>query len=366
MNERIPRARAALEAGLESNREPGAQLHASLGGETVAEFALGVARPGVPMTTDHLVLWISSTKPVMGVAYGQLLERGLVGLDDPVAKYLPEFDAGGKQGITLRHLLTHTAGFRNSWREWLAPPFEEDVFTICAAQQEDGWEPGRSCGYNVVAAWYVLAAVLEQVDSRDYSVYTRQAIFEPRSMRDCWIGMPRERFRAYGERIARIPFLEEGEWKQSPAWGTEAGCAVLRPGENGYGPMRQLVRLFEMFLGGGELDGARVLKPESVALISQRHTQGLHDQTFLGVYDRGLGVVIDSKQYPDGGRWYGPYASQRAFGHQGFYSSVVFCDPAHDLAVALAFHGVRPDAEHQKRVDAVLGGLYLDLGLAGA
>lgn len=366
MNERVPRVVAALAAGVESKREPGVQLHASLAGETVAELALGEAQPGVALTTEHLVLWISSTKPVMGVAYGQLLERGLVTLDDPVTQYFPEFGASGKQGITLRHLLTHTAGFRNAWREWLAPPFEEVVRRICAAPQEEGWEPGRSCGYNVVAAWYVLAAVLEQVDGRDFSQYTREQIFEPLGMHDCWIGMPAERFRAYGERVARMPFLEQGEWKLDPAWGTEEGCAVLRPGGNGYGPSRQLVRLFEMLLGGGELDGARLLKPETVALISERHTQGLRDQTFFGVYDRGLGVVIDSKQYPDGCRWYGPHASARAFGHQGFFSSSVFCDPAHELAVALVFHGVRPDPEHDKRVDEALGALYLDLDLVRA
>lgn len=356
--------RAALEEGVASGREPGVQCHATLGGESVVDLALGEARPGVPMTPEHLVLWISSTKPVMGVAYGQLIERGLVGLDDPVMRYLPEFGAGGKQGITLRHLLTHTAGFRSAWRTWLAPPFDEVVRIVCEAPQEPDWKPGQSCGYNVVAAWYVLAAMLEQVDGRDYSAYTRAEIFEPLGMHDCWIGMPRERFRAYGERIARMPALQQGEWKLDPAWGTEDGCAVLRPGGNGYGPTRQLVRLFEMLLRGGERDGVRLLSPETVALISDRHTRGLHDQTFSGVYDRGLGVVIESRHHPGGGRWYGPYASQRAFGHQGYFSSVAYCDPAHDLAVALVFHGVRPDARHQQRVDAALGALYLDLGLA--
>jgi CubicO group peptidase (beta-lactamase class C family) len=363
VNERIPRTRAALEAGVASGREPGLQLHASLAGETVAELALGEAQPGVPMTTDHLVLWISSTKPVMGVAYGQLIERGRVGLDDPVDKHLPEFAAAGKQGITLRHLLTHTAGFRAAWREWLAPPFHEVVRIICEAPQEAGWEPGRSCGYNVVAAWYVLAAVLERVDGRDYGSYARAEIFGPLGMSDCWIGMPPETFRAYGDRVARMPFLEQGEWKLDPAWGTEEGCAVLRPGGNGYGPMRQLVRLFQMLLGRGQLDGTRVLQPETVALLCERHTRGLRDQTFQGVYDRGLGVVIDSKQYPDGCRWYGPHATERAFGHQGFFASVVFCDPTHDLAVALAFHGVRPDPQHDARVEEALGALYVDLGL---
>ena len=363
-SERIPSALAACKAGLRKGREKGVQLYASLRGETCASLALGESRGGVAMSTDSVLLWISMSKPVMGVAFGQLLERGLVELDDRVAQHLPEFAQGGKDEITLRHLLTHTAGFRGAWREWIAPAFDEVVAIVCAAPQEDGWQPGVSCGYNVAAAWYVLAAVLQRVDGRDYGRYARQEIFEPLGMDDCWIGLPAERFHAYADRVGVMPFLENGEWRDDPAWGSEAGCAVLRPGGNGHGPMRQLGRLYEMFLGGGELDGRRVLRPETVARISERHTQGLFDQTFGGVYDRGLGVVLDSGQHAKGSRWFGPHASPRAFGHQGFFSSVSFCDPDADLAVALVFHGVRADAEHDRRVDQVVGSLYVDLDLA--
>ena len=226
---------------------------------------------------------------------------------------------------------------------------------ICEAPQEPDWEAGQTCGYNVVAAWYVLAAVLERVDGRDYRAYTREQIFEPLGMHDCWIGIPPERFRAYGDRVGRMPVWENGAWKQDPGWGTEEGCAVLRPGGNGHGPMRELVRLYRMLLCGGELDGARVLKPETVALISERYTRGLHDQTLGAIYDRGLGVVLDSGMYRGGSRWFGPHASESTFGHAGFFSSVAFCDPEHDLAVGLVFHGVRPfDPEHDRRVNETL------------
>ncbi len=353
-----------MQAGLAARRELGVQLYAVLGGEPVADVALGESRPGVAMSSDTLVLWISCSKPVMGVAFGQLIERGLVGLDDPVTKYLPEFGQGGKQDVALRHLLTHTAGFRDAWRTWLAPPFWEVVQKICETPQEPDWQVGKSSGYNVVAAWYVLAAVLERVVGRDYRDYTRSEIFEPLGMRDCWIGIPRERFRAYGDRVGAMPSLENGEWVQDAAWGTEEGCSVLRPGGNGHGPMREHVRLYQMLLRGGELDGARVLKPETVALISRRHTSGLPDQTLGAVFDRGLGVVLDSARHSGGGRWFGPHASGGAFGHSGFFSSVAFCDPEHELAVGLVFHGVRAfDPEHDRRVDEVLGNLYTDLGL---
>lgn len=64
------------------------------------------------MTRDTLMLWLSSTKPVAAVALAQLCERGLLELDDPIARHVPEFGERGKHGITLRHALTHTGGFR--------------------------------------------------------------------------------------------------------------------------------------------------------------------------------------------------------------------------------------------------------------
>lgn len=110
--ERLPRTRQAIEAGILQGHHLGAQLYVSLQGEVAADAALGENRPGEPPTRDHLMLWLSSTKPVTAVAIAQLWERGLLELDDPVALHLPEFAANGKGGITLRHLLTHTGGIR--------------------------------------------------------------------------------------------------------------------------------------------------------------------------------------------------------------------------------------------------------------
>ena len=359
----------ALEAGVRSQREVGAQLHVSLRGEPVVDLALGLAAPGVPMRPDTIHLWISMSKPVMGVAFGRLLEAGRIELDDPVARHLPEFARGGKEPVTLRHLLTHTGGFREAWREWLAPPFWDVVRKICEAPQEPDWVAGETSGYNVCAAWYVLAAVLERVDGRSYDRYVREEIFGPLGMSDCWIGMPGDVFRTYGPRVGRMQSREgaDGAFTTSPSWGTEEGCAVLRPGGNGYGPMRELARLYEMLLGGGEREGVRLLSPDTAELVTARHTTGLFDRTFRQIYDRGLGVVIDSKRHGQGFGWFGPFASDATFGHQGFFSSTAFGDPAHGLVVALTWNGVRPfDPVHDARVTETLSALYTDLGLAPA
>src|ERR1700722_19795159 len=110
--EKLPATRAAILDGIGAGTHLGAQLYVSLRGEAQADAALGESRPGRELRRDDLMLWLSSTKPVAAVALAQLWERGLLEIDDPVVRHIPEFAAHGKSAITLRHLLTHTAGIR--------------------------------------------------------------------------------------------------------------------------------------------------------------------------------------------------------------------------------------------------------------
>ena len=108
----LPRTRTAIEEGIRQGLHLGAQIYLSHNGATVADSAFGEVRPGEPLTPDHLMLWLSSTKPVGAVALARLWERGRLELDDPIVRFIPEFGANGKDRITLRHILTHTAGIR--------------------------------------------------------------------------------------------------------------------------------------------------------------------------------------------------------------------------------------------------------------
>src|SRR6187455_1190214 len=107
-NERLPKTMAAIQRGMEAGLHIGAQLYVSLHGEVVADEAFGMARDGVPMRRDTLMLWLSAGKPISAVAVAQVWERGLLDLDDPVATHIPEFAANGKDVVTIRHILTHT------------------------------------------------------------------------------------------------------------------------------------------------------------------------------------------------------------------------------------------------------------------
>ena len=112
----LDRAANIVESGIERGLHIGAQLYVSQGGKQVADLAFGLAREGIPMTPDTIMLWMSSTKPITAIAIGQIWERGKIALDDPVAKYIPAFGARGKESITIRHVLTHTGGFRGRSR----------------------------------------------------------------------------------------------------------------------------------------------------------------------------------------------------------------------------------------------------------
>jgi CubicO group peptidase (beta-lactamase class C family) len=358
----LPRTTAIIEAGMAAGLHIGAQMYVSHRGRMVADVALGESRPGVPMTPDTIMLWMSATKPTGAVAIAQLWERGLLALDDPVAKHVPEFGQHGKDPITIRHILTHTAGIRWIETGWPRASFDEVVARVCAMRPERDWVPGRKAGYSAYVSWYMLAEIVRRLDGREYARYVRQEIFEPLGMSDCWIAMPPDVYRAYGTRLGIMQKTEGGR-ATDLGLDTEQACTNPRPSGSGHGPMRELARFYQMLLAGGQFDGKRVLTPQTVEALVSRHRAGLYDHTFKHVLDFGLGFVLDSKQYgadtvPYG---YGPHASPRTFGHSGMQSSCAFADPENDLAVAIVFNGTPGEAEHDLRIREVLATLYQEL-----
>ena len=131
--DRLARTAAELAAQIAAGLELGGQLFLSLRDEVVADAGFGEARPGEPMRREHLMLWMSSSKPVAAVAICQLWERSLLELDDPVARHIPEFAQGGKERVTVRHLLTHTGGIRMLDTGWPAAGWEGIVARVSAA-----------------------------------------------------------------------------------------------------------------------------------------------------------------------------------------------------------------------------------------
>ena len=230
-----------------------------------------MARDGVPMTPDTIMLWMSATKPITVVALAQVWERGKIALDDPVAKYIPAFGAKGKDVITIRHVLTHTGGFRAAVGPWTADPWDSIIAQICDAEIEPGWIIGQTSGYHIAPAWYLLAEIVRRVsaDGRPYSKYVREEILEPLGMRDTWIGMPAARWREYGDRIAPMHFgstvKPPGLYPYAPWSNSAEAVAIERPGGNGRGPIHDLGRFYEAMLAGGE----GVVTPQTIEAIAR-------------------------------------------------------------------------------------------------
>jgi CubicO group peptidase (beta-lactamase class C family) len=362
----IPRAAAVIEEGLSQGLHIGAQIYASIHGKPVVDAAFGLSRPGVDMSPDTLMLWFSSTKPISAVAIGQLWERGLLDLDDRVARHIPEFGANGKEPITIRHILTHTCGFRGAALGWSNEPWAELIARVCNARQETGWVAGKKAAYNLGGSWLILGELVRRLDGRPFEKYVREEIFLPLGMNDSWLGMPRENFLAYGARIGLMHDTSgPAPLARYPADSEEAS-EMCRPGHNGRGPMRELAYFYEMILGKGERNSRRILSPQTVEALVSPHRVGMFDQTFNHVVDWGLGFIVDSNRhgadtvpYP-----FGRYASPRTAGHGGSQSSVGLADPERGLAAAIVFNGCPGEAKHAARIRAVLAALYEDLNLA--
>lgn len=157
-------------------------------------YGLADAARGVPVDENTIYHWASVTKTFTGIAIMQLRDRGLLKLDDPVVKYVPELKAahdpfGDTSEITIRHLLTHSAGFRNptwTWRDdskdW--QPFEPPGWPQLVAMMpytEVLFRPGSRFSYSNPGVIY-LGRIIELLAHEDYEVYIDKNIFKPLEM----------------------------------------------------------------------------------------------------------------------------------------------------------------------------------------
>jgi CubicO group peptidase (beta-lactamase class C family) len=359
----VPGAVSALVGAIDRGLQPGALLFASLGGEPVAHLGIGDARAGTPMVPDQMVIWFSMTKPTVAISIAQLWERGALELDDPVVTHVPEFAAHGKHAITIRHLLTHTAGIRGADAVTSSAPgdayWDDVVAGICAIEPEADWVPGARAGYHLSSGMTILAEIVRRLDGRCFEAYVRDEVFGPLGMDDCWVGMPPARVADYGDLLGTMHNTETGSAVPLDAFDTTKFLGRCVPAGGGRGPVRQLARLYEALLAHGELDGRRVLLPQTVEALTARHRVGLYDETYHVPCDWGLGFAIDAYAM-------GRHASPRAFGHGGALSAISFADPEHGLVVVVQVNGMCTNDDHYLRMDAVTSTLYEDLGLVPA
>jgi len=325
-------ASAALDSGLRGAVErkdvPGVVALVTDRERVLYQGAFGVAdiATGRPLTSDALFRIASMTKPVTSVALMQLIEQGRVGLDDPASKYLPElaelkvfesFDpATGAYRLrptsrpaTVKHFLTHTAG--------LAYPFTSAVWRDFKPAAGETYPFGGPLLFDPGERWHyststdVVGKLVEVVSGQKLEDYFREHIFAPLKMDDTFYNVPEAKGPRLVAQQQRAGAHMDGAIElQNPQPGLTIAAPVggggLASTADDYG------RFMRMLLNGGALDGARVLKPETVALMSQNQIGAISvpalksalarsaDFTFIadGRDKWGLGFLITADQVP--------------------------------------------------------------------
>lgn len=354
--------RAAIESGIRERLHLGAQLYISRAGEVMADEAFGEAREGTTMERDSITLWFSAGKPLTAAAVAQLVERGSLSWDSPVAEIIPEFARNGKQDVTVRHLLTHTAGLRNADRVDDALTWDEKLAWICAQPLEPNWIPGQRAGYHVIGTWFVLGEIIRRLSDQSINDFLRAELLWPLEMNSTALSLEPDESAKFHRRIAFLYDTSSGVPESKTDWNSSEGLARCRPGGSARGPVRELGRFYEALLKGGQ----GVLRPETVALMTSRQRAGILDETFQYKVDWGLGFIINSNR--DGFQMpysYGAHASPETFGHSGNQISCGFADPKNKLVVAWVCNGMPGERKHQQRQRAINNAIYEDLGLTG-
>jgi CubicO group peptidase (beta-lactamase class C family) len=352
---------AAIESGLRERLHLGAQFYVSRSGEVLIDEAFGEAREGTPMQRDSLMLWFSAGKPLTAAAIGQLVERGAFTWDTLVAAVILEFAHNEKEHVTIRHLLTHTAGLRNADAVDDSLTWDEKIAWICAQPLEPDWIPGQRAGYHMAGTWYVLGEIVRRVSGKSIDDFLRAELFVPLEMPFTSLSLSPEEIAKFHRRIAFIYDTSSGVPESKLEWNSNDGLARCRPGGSARGPVRELGRFYEALLKGGQ----SALCPETVQAMTSRQRDGLFDETFQFKMDWGFGFIINSNrdgfQMPYG---YGRYASRDTIGHSGNQASCAFADPQHQLVVAWACNGMPGERQHQQRQRAINNAIYKDLRLA--
>ena len=278
---------ASLRAAVERKDAPGVVALVTTRERVLYQSAFGVAdvATGRALTSDALFRIASMTKPVTSVALMQLIEQGRVGLDDPAEKYLPElaglkvfekFDAAtgayqlrpASRPATVKHFLTHTSG--------LAYPFTSAIWRNFKPRDGEKYPFGGPLLFDPGERWHyststdVVGRLVEVVSGQKLEEYFRQHIFAPLKMDDTSYNVPEAKGPRLVAQQQRAGALMDGAIElQKPQLGltiaSPIGGGGLASTAEDYG------RFMRMLLNGGALDGARVLKAETVALMGQNH-----------------------------------------------------------------------------------------------
>lgn len=277
-----------------------------------------------PMTEDTIFDVASITKvAATATAAMMCVERGLLALDDPVSRHIPTFTGAGRERITIRHLLLHTSGLRTNLDIRDRPLTNPADALALACRETPLFEPGTAFSYSSIGSMLAAFAV-ERVTGRAFDEFCASEIYRPLRMDDTL-------FRPRGELLRRVSPSSAPERGQvddivARAMGGVSGHASL------FTTAPDLARFARMMLHRGELDGARVLRPDTVKLMtSVQSPPGLTSPAAGNLpVRRGLGWDIDTPYRTpphDDSLQRGAGFPIGSYGHAGWTGQSLWIDP---------------------------------------
>ncbi len=326
-----------LEQAIADRAFPGAVVAVGHRGKLAYLRAFGHQRydDGAPaVAVDTLYDLASLTKVVVTTSLAMMMvDEGRLDLDAPVQSYLPRFAGPGKERVTVRHLLTHSAGI-----DWWAPLFREIAGWKAYVERVEGmplvYEPGTETKYSDLGI-ILLGEILQRVSGRSLEELARERLFAP-------LGMGETTYRPSRELLARIAPTERDPWRGRVVHGEvhdENAFAMggVAPHAGLFSTAPELARFAQMLLWKGTYGHQRLIARTTVESFTRR----------AGVVpgsDRALGWDTKSETGSSAGTLF----SAHAFGHTGFTGTSIWIDPARDLFVVLLTNRVHPTRENRK------------------
>ena len=297
---------------------------------------------------DSLFNLYSASKAIAAIVVHHMDEQGLIHLEDPLCHYLPEFDSRRKRFITIRHVLLHQAGIPKIPRDAL----DLDLLHVPGAVRKimSGsrmqWGAGRKTGYHAITGGFVIGELVQEVTGMSIRDYLHRYFLEPLGFATFNFGVPESRTvdvaanvytgyplpdfaEKFAERVLGVTYRDAIEMSNDPRFLT----AVI-PAANIIGTAEETSRFYEMLLRGGELNGVRVMKPETIRRATAEQTHSTLDR-MLGLPMRySLGLMLGRSRLS----LYGS-GTPRAFGHLGMVNIAGYADPDRDISVGILNNG---------------------------
>jgi CubicO group peptidase (beta-lactamase class C family) len=323
-----------IEDAVAAGEVPGAAVCLARRGVIVAHRGFGRRAPRAdapPLRRETVFLVASVTKPVVCTAVMRLVERGLVRLDDPVARFVPEFAAAGKEAVSVRHLLTHTSGLPDMLPDNRAlreahTPLSGFIRRICETPLE--FPSGTDVRYQSMGT-AMLGEIVERVTGSPLRAFLHETFFRPLGMTDTALGL-----RAGMEGSLAEVRLEAEQAGTDWGWNSDYWRGFGAPWGGMFSTVRDMVAFGQMFLQDGRYGGAQVLGAATVAAMSANQIAGMPHLPEATRRTQGWGLGWRLNVGSDAQPW-GDLLGPRAFGHAGATGTVVWYDPDRALACAL-------------------------------